>query len=449
MKSAKIFLHNSLSHQLEEFIPLQMGKVSLYTCGPTVYDSAHLGHARSCLVWDVLVRFLRTANYQVSWARNLTDIDDKIIQRAAVKEISPEQLSRQETYKFWRDMQALNISWPDHEPKATDNLPQMFTFIQGLLDKGFAYQTANNDIYFRVSASKSYGQLKKVQDCAEQVSRINHQDCKQHNHDFALWKSFSQDEYGFLSPFGYGRPGWHLECSTMIKTLFGKTIDIHGGGEDLLFPHHENEIAQSEALHEGCKFANYWLHNGLIMVNGQKMSKSLGNFLKIEEALEKYSGNTIRFFMLSAHYRQNLNYTEQALTSAEQGFNKLKQVLSEHKDQEAEVEPAFIGEFMEAMSQDLNTPCGLAVAFELCKKINKGQKKLVTTLSKILEILGFNLQSLGQKKTKLEPILNLILELRQRARAQKDYVLADQIRLCLEDAGYQIKDSPNGTQVIY
>ena len=447
----KIFFLNSLSRSLEEFIPLSNSQITLYTCGPTVYDAAHIGHARSCIVWDILVRFLRAVNYQVLWARNITDIDDKIIKRSQELQISPEKLARSETYNFWRDMQNLNVSWPDYEPKATENLPQMFDFIQGLLNNKSAYQASNGDIYFEVGRFKAYGQLKNLQDCKDNISRIDHQTCKEQTDDFALWKAFDKNkgEYGFGSPFGYGRPGWHLECSSMIKTLFGETIDIHGGGEDLIFPHHENEIAQSEALHSQ-KFAQYWLHNGMVMVEGRKMSKSLGNFITIKQSLQSYSGNAIRFFVLNAHYRQPINYTEQALEAAENGFKKLAHVLAEETF-EGELKPEIMSEFYTALSQDLNTPCALALAFETAKSINKGQKELLPTLKQMLEILGFNLAEAKQSKNQkqnLKPLFDLLLEMREKARQSKDFALADKIRIQFETAGYKLKDLPTGTELI-
>lgn len=449
----KISFFNSLSRSLEEFIPLNNNQVTLYTCGPTVYDSAHIGHARSCIVWDLLVRFLRAIDYKVLWARNITDIDDKIINRSKELKIEPEKLARIETYKFWQDMQSLNISWPDYEPKATENLSQMFNFIQGLLDNKSAYKASNGDIYFEVGRFKSYGQLKNLKDCKETISRIEHQACKEQEGDFALWKAFDKNkkEYGFESPFGYGRPGWHLECSSMIKSLFGETIDIHGGGEDLIFPHHENEIAQSEALHNK-KFAHYWLHNGMVMVEGRKMSKSLGNFLTIKDALQKYSGNAIRFFVLSAQYQQPINYTEQALEAAENGFKKLIQPFNGAQQTEGQIENKIINEFYAILSQNLNTPCALALAFETAKNINKGQKELLPTLKQMLEILGFNLNETEreqkQNNNNLEPIFNLLLEMREKARQAKDFALADKIRIQFEMAGYKLKDSPNGTELI-
>jgi cysteinyl-tRNA synthetase len=456
MSTQKIQLrfHNSLTRTLEEFIPISGKQVSLYTCGPTVYDSSHIGHARSVIVWDILVRYLKEAGFVVTWARNITDIDDKIINRAKEKNISPEKLARMETFKFWRDMQNLNVSWPELEPRATENLSQMFQFIQGLLDKGFAYQADNGDVYFEVSKFADYGQLKNLSPKEDNISRIEHQTCKEHTADFALWKACPKDEYGYESPFGFGRPGWHLECSSMIKSYFGETIDIHGGGEDLMFPHHENEIAQSEALH-GKKFARYWLHNGMIMVEGRKMSKSEGNFITIEQALQKHSANAIRFFILSAHYRQPINYTEQAIEAAHNGISKLLKLIDPAKAGQAvsdkDLDQESMQKFYEAMNDDINTPCALAVLFELSKRIQKNENKLEATLRKLLGVLGFNLNEVNKScnnSANNEGLFQLLVEMRENARKDKNFALADKIRIQFEQAGYKLNDSSTGTEII-
>lgn len=456
MNKPTIKLFNSLKRSVEEFIPIKENKISLYTCGPTVYDSSHIGHARSFIVWDCLVRFFREIGYEVKWARNITDIDDKIINRSVELGIEPQKLARIETYKYWRDMNNLNVQWPDYEPKATENLSQMFVFIEGLINKGFAYKATNGDVYFKVSAFKDYGQLKNIKNEAENISRLEDLNCKENTSDFALWKAFNSHEYGFESPFGHGRPGWHLECSAMIKNIFGETIDIHGGGEDLIFPHHENEIAQSEALHS-CQFSRYWIHNGMVLVNGRKMSKSEGNFVTIESALKKYSGNAIRFFVLSAHYRQSVNYTEEALQSAQNGINKLFQIFAH--DEKIEINKTnlnqnFIDNFHNYLAEDLNTACALSIAFEIAKLINKSEgniTELKNTLAYILSVLGFNFSekpiSSFNENTQ-NSIVKLLLDIRNNARETKNFQLADQIRLHFEKAGYKLKDSAEGTDLI-
>jgi cysteinyl-tRNA synthetase len=448
----KISFFNSLTKAKEEFVPLEKNKVTVYSCGPTVYDSSHIGHARSFIVWDVLIRFLRAEGFDVQWARNITDIDDKIINRSQELGLPPEKLARMETFKFWKDMNDINVQWPDFEPRATEFLENMFDFIQGLENKGFAYRAQNGDVYFKVEAFEKYGQLKNLAKQNENISRIEHKDCKDSNCDFALWKGFSENEHGYLSPFGHGRPGWHLECSTMIKALFGETIDIHTGGEDLMFPHHENEITQSEALHNK-QFVKYWLHNGMIMVNGKKMSKSEGNFITIAESLKKYSGNAIRLFVLNAHYRQPINYTEEALTAAENGFTKLIGALEGYVPNDKNpVDEELNRQFSECMADDLNTACALAILFEVSKRINKGEKNLQKTLHHFLSVLGFKISIHSSKNNlnseNLQPVFELLLEMREKARLTKDFALADTIRKRFEDAGFQIEDSPQGSKIV-
>ncbi|MDX1920054.1 MAG: cysteine--tRNA ligase [Candidatus Caenarcaniphilales bacterium] len=450
---SELYFYNSLTRSREKFEPLVKNKVSIYTCGPTVYDSSHIGHARSVIVWDCLARYLRFLGYDVAWARNITDIDDKIINRSKEKGISPELLARTETFKFWKDMQDLNIFWPDFEPRATENLSEMFDFIQGLLNKKAAYQATNGDVYFRVQSFKEYGQLKNLAELKDTVSRIEHQEVKENVCDFALWKAFPEDDYGYASPFGHGRPGWHLECSTMIKRYFGETIDIHGGGEDLVFPHHENEIAQSECLHNGTKFARFWLHNAMILVNGKKMSKSEGNYITIQDSLKSFCGNTIRFFVLSAHYRQPVNYTEDALVAASHGFQRLFKALNQSTlCQEVplkKLNQSYVQKFKDCMSEDLNTACALSILFEMVKEINKGDTELEPTLRELMKVLGFNLQiSYAPTSTIcLEPIFELLIEMRNKARQSKDFAMADQIRQQFDKAGFVLKDSPEGTKV--
>ncbi|TWW09044.1 hypothetical protein E3A20_18280 [Planctomyces bekefii] len=302
--------YNNLTRELEEFKPINPDRVFVYSCGPTVYDVSHIGHARSCLVWDILYRYLKFKKFNIKWIRNITNIDDKIVARAKQLGISADKLSRIYTFEFWQDLARLNISWPDYEPRATDYLNQMFEFIQDLLDQGSAY-AIDGDVYFRVTKHKNYGQLKglTLDQLQEGLSRIDSNSKKESQLDFALWKNFpNEPEFSFSSPWGSGRPGWHLECSTMIKSILeengaGETLDIHAGGDDLIHPHHENECAQSETL-SGKPLAKYWMHNGMVMVNGSKMSKSEGNFFTIRELLDIYNPNTIRYFCLGTHYKK-------------------------------------------------------------------------------------------------------------------------------------------------
>jgi len=409
------------------------------------------------IIWDVLVRYLRFRGYGVSWARNITDIDDKIIKRSQQLQISPEKLTRIETFKFWQDMHTLNISIPDREPRATEFIPDMISFISDLVEHNHAYQTDSGDVYFRVSSWQKYGQLKSVcKDNEDNVARIEHQSCKGSASDFALWKAAKPEERSYESPFGNGRPGWHLECSAMIKKLFGETIDIHGGGEDLLFPHHENEIAQSECLHHK-PLARYWMHNGMIMINGRKMSKSAGNYITVAESVRRYSGNAIRFFVLSGHYRQPINYTEEALDAAQRKINKIFDRLdslspSEHKEiEQAELSIDHLERFHQCMSADLNTPQALSILISLHKDAysqTNCDPALLKTFCYLAKVLGFDFDqrahSQSQHSLQMKPIEDLLLDLRQKARQEKDFALADRIRDTLWASGYEIKDLPSG-----
>lgn len=459
----KVF--NNLTRKLEEFEPLNSPEVSIYSCGPTVYDVSHIGHARSALTWDLLARYLKYRGYKVKWARNITNIDDKIVNRAKELNISPDQLSREYTYEFWKDMSALNVSWPEFEPRATDYLREMFNFIQGLIDKGAAYES-NGDVYFRVSKHKDYGQLKglDIEELKKGISRVDDNERKEDQLDFALWKAFpDQPETSFQSPWSLGRPGWHLECSTMIHSLFnGSTIDIHAGGDDLIFPHHENECAQSECLTDKA-LAKYWMHNGMIMINGRKMSKSENNFLTIKDVLGKYKANTVRYFCLSTHYKKQINFTDEALKAAEAGFEKLYQTAKKFIKTEKKkvgaleedirvldidhehLDGELIASFEEAMNNDMNTAIALAALFE-----HRSKKHCEKTIAYLLDVLGFDLvnhefsQSLSSASANgssaLDAAMDLVLEFRREARSKKDFATSDKIRDSLAQAGIEIKD---------
>jgi len=438
----KVF--NNLSHQLEEFEPIKAGEVTIYSCGPTVYDHSHIGHARSAITWDLLYRYLKHRGYKVRWARNITNVDDKIVKRAAELAMSPDQLSRQFTYEFWSDMVALNLSWPDYEPRATDYIPAMIQYIKDLIQQGYAYEV-EGDVYFRVTKHHDYGQLKGLSPdkLREGISRVEYNNKKEDQLDFALWKSFP-DEEAFDSPWGKGRPGWHLECSTMIAEIFGEDgsadtiIDIHAGGDDLIFPHHENECAQSEC-HSDKHLAKYWMHNGMVMINGAKMSKSENNFFTIKDVLAKYKANTIRYFCLSTHYKKQINFTDEALAAAEAGFSKLLKVS---KGAKGEIDQTLVNEFNNIMDKDLSSPQALALLFDASKDENKA-----ATIAYLLEVLGFNLQESsvdeGGSSKALAAAMSILLELRDKARANKDFATSDMIRDSLAASGIIIKDYRN------
>jgi len=437
-------LFNNLTRKLENFEPQHAPIVTVYSCGPTVYDHSHVGHARSCLVWDLVYRYLNYKNYKVKWIRNITNIDDKIVKRAKEAGISPDKLSRKFTYEFWADMNALNISWPDYEPRATDYLEEMYQFIQGLIDTGAAYES-DGDVYFRVSKHKDYGQLKgmNLEKLKEGVSRVDDNSRKEDQLDFALWKAFpNETDTSFQSPWSIGRPGWHLECSAMIKSILNKeglgdTLDIHAGGDDLIFPHHENECAQSECLNNAA-LAKFWMHNGMVMVNGSKMSKSEGNFFTIKDLLKKYQANTIRYFCLSTHYKKQINFSDEALEAAGKGITALiEQVQGELVQGEKDLDKNFISQFEEAMDDDFNSAKALALIFE-----NKASKE---TAAYLLSVLGFDLSTQekvdGNKSSSaLATTMDLILEIRKDAREKKDFGTSDKIRDSLAGTGIEIKD---------
>ncbi len=435
---------NNLTKKLEEFKPIKNGTVTVYSCGPTVYDVSHIGHARSCLVWDMLYRYLKFKGYSVFWIRNITNVDDKIVNRAEELGISPDKLSRIYTQEFWSDMNALNISWPDFEPRATDYIGHMIKFIEDLVAKDIAY-AVDGDVYFRVEKHKNYGQLKglNLEELAKGESRVDANSKKENQLDFALWKSFQGEADSFDSPWGKGRPGWHLECSTMIKSIledldFGPTLDIHSGGDDLIFPHHENECAQSECLSDS-KLANYWMHNGMVMINGRKMSKSENNFLTIKDLLEKYKPNTIRYFALSTHYKKQINFSDEALTAAQRGFDKLLDAINDTA-KESELDQALIDEFVSLMDNDLNTAQALALLFD--------NKDKALTVSYLLEILGFDLsakqdETNSRSKQSFDEVMKLLLDIREKARVNKDFATSDMLRDTLANIGIKIKDYPD------
>jgi cysteinyl-tRNA synthetase len=461
-----LHLFNTLSGKKEQFVPLDGKTVRMYACGPTVYDSSHLGHARMAIVWDVIQRYLRSIGYNVIFVRNITDVDDKIINRAKELGTSPDQLSRLYTYEFWRDMYALNVMPPDFEPKATEFIAPMIQFVKELIEKGHAYE-ANGDVYFDVASFKEYGKLSKqnleqLQSGAREQVRAQEdlQNVKRNPVDFALWKGSDKNELGWPSPWGYGRPGWHLECSTMIRTVLGETIDIHGGGEDLVFPHHENEIAQSESLFNK-SLAKYWMHNSFVQVSAEKMSKSLGNFKTINDLLQNYSADTLRLLVLQTHYRNPIDFTAESLAGAKTAVLRLVRAaaLDVQTDDNSSSVPTKVTEaiaeaqkqFTEAMDNDFNTAIAITTLFSLADKVfqtkdSAEQKAYASALVKHAKILGF---TLSDTRTEVQPetargVMALVLELRKNARESKDYATSDLIRTQLVQLGINVMDSPGG-----
>ena len=450
-------LHNTYNNRVEEFTPIEENKVKMYVCGPTVYDNAHLGHARCYITWDVLYRYLKFKGYDVTYCRNVTDVDDKILKKAEKEGKTPEEVSRFWYNKFSESMKALNNLKPDIEPFATKTLGEMIAMNKDLISKGYAYE-ADGDVYFRVKKFGKYGSLSgQPIDQLESGARIEVGEQKEDPLDFALWKK--DPKFGYNSPWGVGRPGWHIECSAMSRKYLGKTIDIHAGGADLIFPHHENEIAQSECAN-GCKFVNYWLHNGFVTINKEKMSKSLGNFLTIDDLLKNYDANTIRFFILTNHYRMPVEFSDEALSSAQAGAKRMLNAKRTEINESLDItQYDEYKAFVEAMDDDLNTSKALAVLFDLTNKANKDVDYSFTLLYKLATTLGFTFEKATLSEDELAEKLKLIsselgenfntmeeiIEKRKTARAQKNWEVADKIRVALDKAGIVLKDSKDGT----
>lgn len=450
-------LHNSFTGTIEDFKTIEENKVKMYVCGPTVYDFAHLGHARCYITWDVLYRYLKFKGYDVTYCRNVTDVDDKILKKAEKEGKTPEEVSGYWYKAFAESMKALNTLKPDIEPFATKTLGEMISIVKDLINKGFAYEV-DGDVYFRVKKFPAYGYLSKQPiDQLESGARIEVGDKKEDPLDFALWKK--DEKFGYKSPWGVGRPGWHIECSAMSRKYLGKTIDIHAGGADLIFPHHENEIAQSECAN-GCKFVNYWLHNGFVTINKEKMSKSLGNFLTIDDLLKKYDANTIRFFILTNHYRMPVEFSDEALSSAAAGVKRMLNAKRAKIDENFDITKTdAYKEFTEAMDDDLNTSKALAVLFDLANKANKDEKDAFATLFTLASALGFSFEKASLSEDEVKEVvrriseklgenftsMDEILAFRKKAREDKNWDIADKIRIAFDAEGIVLKDSKEGT----
>ena len=450
-------LHNSCTNQIEDFKPVEENKVKMYVCGPTVYDFAHLGHARCYITWDVLYRYLKFKGYDVTYCRNVTDVDDKILKKAEKENKTPEEVSQYWYKQFENSMKALNTLKPDIEPFATKTLGEMIGMVKDLINKGYAYEI-DGDVYFRVKKFPEYGSLSKQPiDQLESGARIEVGDKKEDPLDFALWKK--DEKFGYKSPWGVGRPGWHIECSAMSRKYLGKTIDIHAGGADLIFPHHENEIAQSECAN-GCKFVNYWLHNGFVTINKEKMSKSLGNFLTIDDLLKKYDANTIRFFILTNHYRMPVEFSDESLASASAGVKRMLNAKRANIDENFDITKTdAYKEFVEAMDDDLNTSKALAVLFDLANRANKDEKDAFATLFTLASALGFSFEKASLSEEEVNEVVKRISEklgenfasmdellaYRKKAREEKNWEVADKIRTAFDAENIILKDTKDGT----
>ena len=460
-------IYNSLTNRKEEFVPIEKNRIRIYVCGMTVYDFCHLGHARVMVVFDTIIRYLRYRGFDVTYVRNITDIDDKIIQRANELGESVQSLTNRYIDYMNEDLEALSILKPNFEPRATEFIPQIIEMISDLIKAGYAYPAANGDVYYRTRRFKNYGELSGERlDDLRAGSRIAPDEAKDDVVDFVLWKSSKPNEPKWESPWGDGRPGWHIECSVMSTSLLGNHFDIHGGGMDLLFPHHENEIAQSEAA-TGEKFVNLWMHNGYLQINAEKMSKSLKNFLTIREVLETDSdreriGEVLRFVFLTSQYRSPLNYSDESLENARMGLrriymslHKAEQLSDEHS---VETDDQFVGNFQAAMDDDFNTSEALAVIFDCVRELNraveaKNVKDAAVYRKTLLEIAGSlgllsltPVKFLGVESSGSDDgtIQNLI-DQRVQARSERDWKRADRIREELASMGVEIEDRPDGT----
>ena len=451
-------IYNTLTRQKEEFKPLQEGKVGMYVCGMTVYDFCHMGHARVMVSFDVIVRYLRHIGYDVNYIRNITDIDDKIINRAAENNEPFNVLVDRMVDAMNEDFAKLNVLTPNQEPKATDHIQGIIDMVQTLIDKGFAYAATNGDVYYRVRKFEGYGKLSgKILEELESGARVDVTEEKEDPLDFVLWKSAKPGEPSWASPWGYGRPGWHIECSVMSCNCLGNNFDIHGGGPDLKFPHHENEIAQSEAAN-GEAYANTWMHAGALRIDGEKMSKSLGNFFTIRDVLKEYDAEVIRFFLASVQYRSEINYSQEGLQDAQAKLDRLYNALK-GTDFNLELDlsdsalAGFVADFKAAMNDDFNTPKAIAVMFELVTQINKAEgeekNKLASLLKTFADVLGC-LQTDPEDYFKQgvdvdEAYIQDMIEKRKQAKKDKDFALADQIRNDLDAQGIELQDSREGT----
>ncbi|HFD92394.1 MAG TPA: cysteine--tRNA ligase [Gammaproteobacteria bacterium] len=453
-------IYNSLTRSKEVFTPIAPGKVGLYVCGMTVYDYCHVGHARVLVVFDIVVRYLRHCGFDVTYVRNITDIDDKIIARASENREPMEALTRRFVDAMHEDAAALGVLPPDQEPRATASMGAIIDMIQRLLDKGFAYQADNGDVYYRVRRFAGYGQLSgKNPDELRAGERVEVEAAKEDPLDFVLWKHAKAGEPSWDAPWGAGRPGWHIECSAMSTCCLGPHFDIHGGGMDLMFPHHENEIAQSEAATGQHPFVNVWMHNGFVQIDEEKMSKSLGNFFTVREVLKAYDPEVVRYFILASHYRSPLNYSEANLEHARASLERFYTALRGlPPGAEAAVEAAYVQRFEAAMDDDFNTPEALAVLFDLARHLNQARAdgeaeqaaRLGATLKRLGGVLGILQRDAedyfkGDGDDEADAAIEVLIARRAAARANKDWAESDRIRDQLDEMGVVLEDGPEGT----
>ncbi|HDL7999004.1 TPA: cysteine--tRNA ligase [Yersinia enterocolitica] len=454
----KIF--NTLSRQKEEFKPIHAGKIGMYVCGITIYDLCHIGHGRTFVAFDVVARYLRYLGYSLTYVRNVTDVDDKIIKRAIENNETCEQLTTRMLAEMHKDFDALNLQRPDLEPRATHHIPEIIELTERLIARNHAYVAANGDVMFSVESDPDYGVLSRQDlDQLQAGARVEVADVKRNPMDFVLWKMSKPGEPSWESPWGPGRPGWHIECSAMNGKQLGAHFDIHGGGSDLMFPHHENEIAQSTCAHDG-SYVNYWMHSGMVMIDKEKMSKSLNNFFTIRDVLVYYDAETVRYFLMSGHYRSQLNYSEENLKQARASLERLYTAL---RGTDVNAAPAggaeFEARFRAAMDDDFNTPEAYSVLFDIAREVNRLKAEDITAanalaaeLRKLAHVLGLleqdpelflqsGAQADGDEVAKIEALIKQ----RNDARSSKDWALADSARDQLNELGIVLEDGPQGT----
>ena len=461
-------IYNTLTRKKEEFVPIEEGKVKMYVCGPTVYNYFHIGNARPFVVFDTMRKYLEYRGYKVKFVQNFTDVDDKIINRAKEEGISAGEVSEKYSAEYYKDAAALNVKKASVHPKVTETMNDIIKFVEELIEKGYAYES-DGDVYYRTRKFEGYDKLsgKNIDDLIA-GARIAVGEKKEDPLDFALWKARKEDsEIAWESPWGMGRPGWHIECSTMSKKFLGDTIDIHAGGQDLIFPHHENEIAQSEA-HNGKQFANYWMHNGYITIDKEKMSKSKGNFFTVRDILKDYDGEVMRFFLLSGHYRNPINFSKELMDQAKNGLARMQNAkenlkylasasegsMTEEEKQTFEGFDKHRQDFINVMDDDLNTADAITAVFELISDINIAVKdgcskefaeKALAVLQELADVLGILQDS---EDDGIDDDVQALVDERQEARKNKDFARADEIRDMLAERGITLKDTPQGVQII-
>lgn len=469
-----IKIYNTEKQQKEKFIPLEEKRVKMYVCGPTTYNLIHLGNARPVVVFDTIRRYFEYSGFDVTYVQNFTDVDDKIINRAAEENMEPLALAEKYIGEYFKDTEKLNIKKATHHPKVSENIPEIIDFVQGLIEKGFAYEV-DGDVYYDIQKFDHYGKLsgRDLEDM-QMGARINVDERKKHPGDFALWKSAKPGELFWESPWGPGRPGWHIECSVMSRKFLGDQFDIHGGGQDLVFPHHENEVAQTEAM-TGKKMANYWMHNGFITINKEKMSKSLGNFFLLREILDRFDPITVRFYLIETHYRSPLDFDYDKIEESGRALERIKNTYLQLKNYQepsssedeskkvAKIIEEVTEDFKEAMDDDFNTALAIAEIFDFTKEINKlikknemtkeNSEKLLSVYSGLLDVLGLDIEKAttasskqGEQSDLTEKLIQILIDLRQDAKKNKDFATADKIRNSLSEIGVQLEDTRAGVQ---